>query len=253
MPASSRVRQTSRNRTKEISPSSEWLVVQVEPGSELDAARVVQQTWITAGLNAPRTIPQTKQLRSRRHADVPYRGLIFVSTEDIDGERVTEEELIASFEEHREVIRGVVYEAENLLIEFEGLKLDDNSGSVNEAISQLNKLAFKDMRFSGHASMLLSEAKLYLPGGRGREVLNEHYLATGDLGFPDQSDFIEAKCYFSNYHRELLNEVPGLIDFVGGAQPLSKRGAVLKPAELKPVKVAGTAISDFAEDRKSVV
>ena len=224
-------------------------MVQVEPGSEAEAARAAQQVWVAAGLTAPQTVPQPKVLRSRRHADVPYRGLLFISTEGLNPEEHSEDELINALEEQRDLIRGVVYEAENLLIEFEGLKLDDNSGSVNEAISQLNKLAFNEMRFSGQASMLASEAKLYLPGERGREVLNDHYLAAGDIGFPEQSDFIEAKTYYSRYHRELLSEVPGIIDFVGGEQPLAKRGAVLKPAELSPVKISGEQVSQFSEHR----
>ena len=215
-PSSRRVRRVSRNRTQQISPTSQWLVVQVEPGNELEAARLVSQTWEGAGLNTPNTVPRPQTLRSRRHADVPYRGVIFISTDELDSTVISEDDLLTRLEEHRDIIRGVIYEAENLLIEFEGLKLDDGSGSVNEAISQLNHLAFREMRFSGQASMLQTEAKLYLPGERGREVLAEHYVEIGELGFPDQSDFIEARVYFSNYHRELLSEVPGLIDFVGG-------------------------------------
>jgi transcriptional antiterminator NusG len=209
----------------------------------------VQHTCVNAGLTSPHVIPSPKQLRSRRHSDVPYRGLIFVSDSVFQGDVTTEDDIITKLEEHREIIRGVIYEADNLLIEFEGLHLDDGSGSVTEAITQLNKLAFREMRFAGQASMLLSEAKSYLPGERGREALHQHYSDTGDLGFPEQSDFIEAKVYFSNYHRDLLNEVPGIVDFVGGDQPLSKRGSVLKPAELKPVKISGEVVAQFAPHR----
>ena len=245
-PSPSRVRRPSRSRAQEISSSSEWLVIQVEPGSELEAARLVQQTCVNAGLAAPRVIPSPHHLRSRRHADVPYRGLIFVSDSVFKDEIMDEDGLISQIEEHRDIVRGAVYEADNLLIEFEGLKLDDGSGSVTEAITQLNKLAFREMRFSGQASMLLNEAKSYLPGERGREVLHQHYIDTGDIGFPEQSDFIEAKVYYSNYHRDLLNEVPGIVDFVGGDRPLSKRGSVLKPADLRPVKISGDAVAQFA-------
>lgn len=250
MPSSpSRIRRSSRSRTQEIAPSSEWLVIQVEPGSELEAARLVHNTCVNSGLDAPRTIPSPHHLRSRRHADIPYRGLIFVSDDVFQGDIKREQDIITELEEHRDTIRGVIYEADNLLIEFEGLQLDDGSGSINEAITQLNKLAFREMRFAGQASMLLSEAKSYLPGERGREVLHQHYIDIGDVGFPEQSDFIEAKIYFSNYHRDLLNEVPGIVDFVGGDQPISKRGSVLKPAELKPVKISGLVVTQFAPYR----
>jgi transcriptional antiterminator NusG len=146
--------------------------------------------------------------------------------------------------EEGEQVRGFLYQPETLLVEFEGLQADEG-GSVNEAISKINRLAMSEQRFSGQASMLISEAKGYLPGERGREVIHNHYMDTEGVGYPDQSDFIELKMLFSQYHRRLLREVSGVIDFAGGDRPLAKRGAVVKPAELQLITLKGSQISHF--------
>jgi transcriptional antiterminator NusG len=224
-------------------------VIQVEPGRELEASRLVQQVWSNAGLAQPQVIPHAQNMRSRRHADQPYQGLIFISTESYDPEVISEESLLEMINGLSEPLRGVVYEAENLLIEFQGLDLTEGSGSVNEAITQLNQLALREMRFLGQASMFLSEAKRYMPGERGREVLYQHYLELGYEGLPDHSDFIEVLMYLSAYHERLLHDVPGVIGIVGDDRPLCKRGAMLKVAHLKPIKVSGAVITQFAQHR----
>ena len=174
--------------------------------------------------------------------------MVLVNIDEVEEQFYKGSDLVNHIEDGDQV-RGFLYQAENLLIEFEGLHVEDGSGSVNEAVVRLNKLAHSEMRFSGQASMLIGDAKSYLPGERGREVIHDHYMDAEGIGYPDQSDFIEAKVIYSEYHRRLIREVSGVVDFAGGDRPLSKKGAVVKPAELKLLTVKGSQVSRFARHR----
>jgi transcription termination/antitermination protein NusG len=245
---SSTPRATHRSsRNKEIHASSKWYVIQVDPGAELEFARLVQGQFQTAGLAQPLVIPSPQAKRSRRHAHIPYRGLVFVCAKDLEESELEDKGIIDNLEES-DFCRGFVYEPETILIEFEGLQADDGSGSVNEAITKINRLS-KKLHFSGQAAPLLSEAKSYLPGDRGRSVIDQFYLDTEGVGYPDQSDFIEVKMYYSQHHRELITEVSGIVDIVGGSKPLAKRGAVLKPAEMTLLTIKGSVVERFAKHR----
>ncbi len=245
-PAPSVARHSSRN--KEIAASSQWYVLQVEPGAELEVANLVQGHFTSAGLDRPTLIPSPQQKRSRRHANIPYRGMIFVCADGVELQRLQEGEIFSKIETS-ELVRGFLYQAETYLFEFEGLQAEDGSGSVNEAITRLNKLN-RELHFSGQAAMLLSEAKSYAPGEKGRAIIDQVYLDTEGFGFPDQSDFIEVKMYYSDYHRQLINNISGVVDIVGGAnQPLSKKGASLRSADMALVTLSGEVVQRFAKHR----
>ena len=246
MPSTPRVaRRSSRN--KEISPSSKWYVLQVEPGAELDVASQVQGQFVSAGLTSPMLVPSPSAKRSRRHANIPYRGLVFVCADGLEDKQLQGSGVLDQIEES-ELCRGFVYQPETYLFEFEGLKAEDDSGSVNEAVTKINRLS-RQLHFSGQAAILLREAKTYTPGEKSRHVLDQLYLDTEGLGFPEQSDFIEVKMYYSQYHRQLINEISGMVDIVGGHEPISKKGAVLKPAEMELVTISGDVVARFAKHR----
>ncbi len=235
------------SKNKENLFASKWYVIQAEPGAELELARLIQGQFKAAGLAKPELVPSPQQKRSRRHANIPYRGLVFLCGEGLEDETLKAKGLISALEE-QDICRGFVYEPETLLVEFEGLQATDGSGSVNEAISTINRMS-KKLHFSGQAAPLLSEAKSYTPGEKGRNVIDQFYLDTEGIGFPEQSDFIEIKMYFSQYHRQLINETVGIVDFVGGEAPLSKKGAAIKPAEMNLLTVKGAVVERFAQHR----
>jgi hypothetical protein len=160
MPSTRVARRSSRN--KEISPSSQWYVLQVEPGTELDVASQVQGQFVTAGLASPMMVPSPAAKRSRRHANIPYRGLVFVCADDLEANQLKESGVLEQIEES-DLCRGFIYEPETYLFEFEGLKAEDDSGSVHEAVTKINRLS-RQLHFSGQAALLLSEAKPYNPG-----------------------------------------------------------------------------------------
>ena len=235
------------SKNKENIFTSKWYVIQAEPGSELELARLIQGQFKAAGLEQPELIPSPQNKRSRRHANIPYRGLVFLCGEGIEDDILKAKGLISILEE-QEVCRGFIYEPETLLVEFEGLQASDGSGSVNEAITTINRLS-KKVHFSGQAAPLLSEAKSYTPGEKGRSVIDQFYHDTEGISFPEQSDFIEIKMYFSQYHRQLINDTVGVVDFVGGDQPLAKRGAAIKPADMKLLTLKGPVVERFAQHR----
>ncbi|MAD59966.1 MAG: hypothetical protein CMH49_00450 [Myxococcales bacterium] len=235
------------SKNKENIFTSKWYVIQTEPGSELELARLIQGQFKAAGLAQPELIPSPQNKRSRRHANIPYRGLVFLCGEEIEDDTLKAKGLISILEE-QEICRGFVYEPETLLVEFEGLKASDGSGSVNEAITSINRLS-KKVHFSGQAAPLLSEAKSYTPGEKGRSIIDQFYFDHEGIGFPEQSDFIEIKMYFSQYHRQLINDTVGIVDFVGGDLPLAKKGAAIKPAEMKLLTIKGPVAERFAQHR----
>ena len=245
-PAPSVARRMSRN--KEIAATSQWYVLQVEPGAELEVASLVQGLFDSVGFQRPETVPSPQHKRSRRHANIPYRGLIFVCADGLEKGQLKGHELFSKIEGH-ELIRGFVFEPETYLFEFEGLQAEDSSGSVNEAVTRLNKLN-RELHFSGQAAMLLGEAKTYTPGEKGRAIIDQVYLDTEGFGYPEQSDFIEVKMYYSDYHRQLINNISGVIDIVGGIdRPLGKRGATLRPADMELITVSGATVQRFAKHK----
>jgi hypothetical protein len=158
------------SRSKEIAATSQWHVLQVEPGAELEVASLVQGLFASAGQERPNIVPSPQQKRSKRHAHIPYRGLIFICADGLESEAFQNNELFSKIESH-EFVRGFVFEPETYLFEFEGLQAEDSSGSVNEAVTRLNKLN-RELHFSGQSAMLLSEVKIYMPGEKGRVVID---------------------------------------------------------------------------------
>lgn len=56
--------------------------------------------------------------------------------------------------------------------------------------------------------------------------------------------------YYSDYHRQLINNISGVVDIVGGAnQPLSKKGASLRSADMALVTLSGEVVQRFAKHR----
>ena len=195
--------------------SLKWYIVQTDPLSELFVSRQIKK--IVKDLNSSQSIdlvPPTRISRARRHAFRPYFGFVFVKVEMSDELRSRIENLSS--------VRGFVVEPATYLIEFEG---GDNS--VVEAIQSINSLGRSKLIERGRFPFITEDAKpfrLGKSGSKSYQYLDEFYHKREGEGLPSRSEFIEVKLRYSEYVRDVLRGVDGVIDFVGGDHPLMKIG-----------------------------
>jgi transcription termination/antitermination protein NusG len=218
---------------------SYWYLIQTELKSELEVSRYIAGTLREINLKAEGLLPSPRIARARRHMTRPYLGIVFIQID-------LTQTLLEKIEQHPKVY-GFVREIENYLIEFEGSQIEDGGGSVQFAIQKINSLGIHATASSGRAPFITSEAKLYQPAPKALEALTSYFKEHEGCDFPVQSDFIEVKMYFNQRNRALLREVPGIIDFVGGEQPLAKKNYAIQPAELSPLKIRASVVERFAK------
>jgi transcription termination/antitermination protein NusG len=216
-----------------MSSKLEWYVIRTTPRSELELSRYLSRTFKPSSSN--HLVPSPKVSRARRHISRPYQGLVFFHAD------LTPEE-IETIEEHA-TVQGFLREPETYLLEFEGGNVEDGGG-VDLAIKSLNTLGFSEQIKQGLAPFLKRDAKVYKPK-KGREVLSRYYKEFEGCDFPESSDFIEVEMYFTEHHRQLIREIPGIIDFVGGSHPLAKKGHAIQDSDFTPLKIKDQIIERF--------
>lgn len=223
--------------TSQNSPEAAWYALQVTPRTEVEVIRALDRMMKAHG--APlKTIPSSRRIGSVLKASAPYFGLILWNVALTD-------ELRAEVEATPSV-RGLVLEPETYLIEFDG---ESEEQHIDEAIAELHKMGRDDCLEAGFAPFVLSDAKK-LGGERAFEFLNNFYLDSEGTPLPPSARFIEVKMRMSPYHRQLIREIPGVVDVVGGERPVVKRGQRLSTdAELKPALIRPEAALSFS--RKS--
>ena len=119
-------------------------------------------------------------------------------------------------------VRGFVVEPATYLIEFEG-----GENSVVEAIQSINSIGRSKPIERGRFPFITEDAKpfrLGKSGSKSYQFLDEFYQKREGEPLPSRSEFIEVKLRYSEHIRELIRNVDGIIDFVGGDHPLIKSG-----------------------------
>jgi transcription termination/antitermination protein NusG len=210
-------------------PNAAWYAIQVAPQAELEVTQQLDRITKVAG-QPFKVAPSARRINTIFKANSPYLGLLLWHIELTDELRAEVEAL--------PFVYGFVLEPETYLIEFEPEGDVAGKGQhVDEAINALHRIGRSEPLERGFAPFVLSDAKR-LSGSRAIEFLDNYYLDV--MGAPVRRDvsFIEVKMRLNAHNRQLIKELPGVVDLVGGDAPVVKRGQRLsRDAELKPITV----------------
>jgi len=229
----------SSAHTTTYHPEAAWYALQVTPRAELEVIVQLDRISKDAGQEA-KMAPTGRQRGARYRASAPYFGLILWHVE-LNDELRAEVEALPS-------VQGFVLEPETYLIEFDS----DEDAHLDQAITELHRIGRSERLAEGFAPFVLSDAKR-LSGERAFAFLNDFYLDTEGSGLSSSSAFIEVKMRYSAHARQLIRELPGVVDIAGGERPVVKRGQRLSAqADLKPVIVKHEAAMAFSRNTYQV-
>ena len=230
----------SSDQTTTYHPEAAWYALQVTPRAELEV--IVQLDHISkAAERDAKMAPTGRQRGARYRASAPYFGLILWHVE-LDEALRAEVEALPS-------VQGFVLEPETYLIEFDS---SEDDAHLDQTITELHRLGRADRIAEGFAPFVVADAKR-LSGERAFEFLNDFYLDTEGASLSGSTSFIEVKMRYSAYARQLIKELPGVVDVVGGDAPVVKRGQRLsRQADLSPVRVKHEAAMAFSRNTYQV-
>jgi len=185
--------------------------------------------------------PTGRQRGARYRASAPYFGLILW--------HVALDEALRAEVEALPAVQGFVLEPETYLIEFDS---SEDDAHLDQTITELHRLGRSDRIAEGFAPFVVADAKR-LSGERAFEFLSDFYLDTEGTSLSGSTSFIEVKMRYSAHARQLIKELPGVVDVVGGDSPVVKRGQRLsRQADLSPVRVKHEAAIAFSRNTYQV-
>ena len=202
-----------------------WYIVQTTPRAELDVSAALARLCQAEGAQHS-LVPSLSAPSHAHRGSVPYFGLVFWRVELTSALRLAVEGLAN--------VHGLVAEPETYVVEFDG----GNEEHVSQAIAKINQVGVSQEVAAGRAPFVMSpvtEGAKYTGNSKSFAAL---YLELYGAPVPRTTSFIEVKMRYTAHNRQLLREIPGVVDLLGGDAPAVRRGKLLtRDVELRLVTV----------------